>query len=293
MTDISTMTGLQRALAFVAFTPGFRFNKNRNTMKRSHFAALMTVISSLAPAADIPFPNALEEAAVIQAPMTAEIPGSIILGNGDLNGILWVNDGRLRFSITKNDACDGRLVTAEDPELCTIDVKNYKWVVHPGSGFPPSWATPYPTPIICGHVDFSEGNVVQPVSSWVTVRQEGTSSFSHDAGAHRMEATIEGNAGNSAGWGFAPTKREKVKKVALALSGSANGKWYVDLPGTGVSSGWHTFTTRTKSTWKPTPIHSLKRRRSFTGKSSTSANEPRKARRSTGPPTARNTGISA
>jgi hypothetical protein len=137
-------------------------------MQRSRLVALMIFISSLASAADIPFPNAVEEAAVVQAPMTAEIPGSIILGNGDLNGILWVNDGRLRFSITKNDVCDGCLVTAKDPDLCTIEVKNRKWVVPRGSGYPPSWATPYPTPILCGHVDFTEGEVVQPVSSWVT-----------------------------------------------------------------------------------------------------------------------------
>ncbi len=111
---------------------------------------------------DVPFREALEAAAVIQSPMAAEIPGSMILGNGDLNGILWIKKGRLRFSITKNDACDGRHVTANDPDMCTIDVKNRKWNVPPGAGFPPSWSTPYPTPLICGYVDFSGDEAANP-----------------------------------------------------------------------------------------------------------------------------------
>ena len=65
----------------------------------------------------VPFPQALDAAAVVQTPMAPEIPGSLILGNGNLNGILWHHNGQFRFSITKNDACDGRLQTAQDPEL--------------------------------------------------------------------------------------------------------------------------------------------------------------------------------
>ena len=64
---------------------------------------------------EIPYASALQRANVVQEKMATEIPGALILGNGDLNGILWVNRGRLRFSITKNDACDGRLDMANDP----------------------------------------------------------------------------------------------------------------------------------------------------------------------------------
>src|SRR5258708_6583448 len=56
--------------------------------------------------ADIPYASALDAAAVVQTPMAQEIPGSLILGNGDLNGILWIHQGKLRFTITKNDICD-------------------------------------------------------------------------------------------------------------------------------------------------------------------------------------------
>ena len=103
----------------------------------------------------IPFREALDASAIVQEPMASGIPGSMILGNGDLNGILWVKNGQLRFSITKNDACDGRHETENDPEMCTIDVKKGTWNVEEGAGFPPSWSTPYPTPLICGYVDLS------------------------------------------------------------------------------------------------------------------------------------------
>ncbi|OHE81736.1 MAG: hypothetical protein A2107_13005 [Verrucomicrobia bacterium GWF2_62_7] len=86
--------------------------------------------------------------------MAKEIPGALILGNGDLNGILWTHNGKLRFSITKNDVCDGRLDTAKDPDLCKIDVKNRKWTK---PGRPSSWFDyRYPCPLICGHVEFSK-----------------------------------------------------------------------------------------------------------------------------------------
>ena len=96
---------------------------------------------------EIPYPDALNAAAIIQTPMAAEIPGAMILGNGDLNGILWVHQGRLRFSITKNDACDARLDTANDPDFFRVDIRNHEWN---SIGFPPSWNKPYPTPMLPG-----------------------------------------------------------------------------------------------------------------------------------------------
>lgn len=51
-----------------------------------------------------PFPDAIERAKVVQKNVAIEIPGSLILGNGDLNGILWVRDGRLKFSAHPDNA---------------------------------------------------------------------------------------------------------------------------------------------------------------------------------------------
>ena len=90
--------------------------------------ATVLLLAGAAPA-EIPYPGALGRASVVQSPMAEEIPGSLILGNGDLNGILWIHRGRLRFSIAKNDACDGRLDTAKDPDLVRIDIKDHKYNV--------------------------------------------------------------------------------------------------------------------------------------------------------------------
>jgi len=183
---------------------------------------------------DIPFRESLEAATVIQSPMAGEIPGSLILGNGNLNGILWVHQGRVRFSITKNDACDGRLETADDPDLFRVDIKNRQWN---NISYPPSWRKPYPCPLICGHVEFS-GNDGDSPPTWVTIRQEGQSTLVFDKSNKLVIATIKGNAGNSAGWGFVPEVAAPVSRVTARLSGGANAKWYLDFPGTGVSSGW-------------------------------------------------------
>jgi len=196
-------------------------------------------LSGLTGAADgqergVPFRESLDAAAVTQTPMAVEIPGSLILGNGDLNGILWVHQGRLRFSFTKNDACDARLDTANDPDFFRIDVKNRKWN---NIGRPPSWKKPYPCPLICGHVGFS-GDVGDGPPSWITVRQEGQSTFVFDKTGKLAIGTIKGRAGNSAGWGFAPKVEAPAERVTARLSGSANAKWYLDFPGTGVRSGW-------------------------------------------------------
>ncbi|NQT41350.1 MAG: hypothetical protein HQ581_27930, partial [Planctomycetes bacterium] len=214
--------------------------------EQKHTTTLLTAVLTLAAmtraAAAPPFSAALERAEVTQEKMASEIPGALILGNGDLNGILWVHGGRLRFSITKNDACDGRLDTAVDPELCRIDVKNHKWTAPPGSGAPPSWSKPYPCPLICGHVEFSDAGTGETAPAWHTVRGHGRATIDYDEADKLAIAKIEGNAGDSAGWGFTPKTTAPVRRVTARLSGSTNAKWYFHFPGTDVNSGWQPAT---------------------------------------------------
>ena len=54
----------------------------------------------------------------------------------------------------------------------------------------------------------------------------------------QVVATIAGKAGDSAGWGFVPKIRRRGARVTAKFSGSANAKWYLDFPGTGLKSGW-------------------------------------------------------
>ena len=202
-----------------------------------HTLTLFAVLSlaAAASAREIPFTKALDAAAVDQTPMASEIPGSLILGNGDLNGILWYHNGQLRFSITKNDACDGRLETAQDPELVRIDIVNHKWTTPPRSRNPPSWSNRYPCPLICGQIAFGK-----PGTGWSAVRTHSKAAVRYDTGSQQVFATIAGKSGDSAGWGFVPQFHGDghARKITARCSGSANAKWYLDFPGIGVKSGW-------------------------------------------------------
>ncbi|MFO1492843.1 MAG: hypothetical protein U1F77_20195, partial [Kiritimatiellia bacterium] len=189
-------------------------------------------------AAGIPHPSALDAAVVVQQPMATEIPGSLILGNGDFNGILWIHQGKLRFTITKNDACDGRLDTANDPELVRIDIKNHEWTSPPRCGNPPSWDRAYPCPLICGHVEFASSGG----AGWNTVRAHAKATIRYDDTGQLVIATIAGKSGDSSGWGFAPKVAGPVNNVTAKLSGTGNAQWYLDFPDTGVKSGWQPAT---------------------------------------------------
>ena len=241
-TPFHRSTALPKHLLTSALRSGHRLFQRLSPQKQfasNIIAILLTALTSQGFAQTAPYPEAVERAAVVQTPMATEIPGSIILGNGDLNGILWVHQGRLRFSITKNDACDGRLDTSKDPELCRIDVRNHKWTAQPRAVNPPSWDYPYPCPLTCGHVEFG-GSVDK---DWTTVRFHDGATVGYDEGAKQVTASIKGIAGDSAGWGFSP--KTSGKRVTAKLSGSSNAKWYFDFPGTGINSGWQAVTKDT------------------------------------------------
>ena len=92
----------------------------------------------------IPFAESLRRADVAVALMKDGQRESLILGNGDLYGIVWEKDNDLFMRITKNDIWDARVDTSKDGELPRVDPVTRK-VTGPG-GAPPSYALPYPQP---------------------------------------------------------------------------------------------------------------------------------------------------
>ena len=71
----------------------------------------------LAAADEIPFPLALSRASIALATLDDPINDALILGNGDVNGLLFAEGDDLVFRLTKNDVWDARLDTALDPPL--------------------------------------------------------------------------------------------------------------------------------------------------------------------------------
>jgi hypothetical protein len=77
------------------------------------------------PAGDVfPGPNA---AAVVESRIADLKREALVLGNGDLNALMWERDGALCLRVTKNDIWDARIDTSRDPELMTMDIGNRTW----------------------------------------------------------------------------------------------------------------------------------------------------------------------
>jgi hypothetical protein len=94
-------------------------------------------------AGPIPYPAALENANVTLSDMSDGQKAALMLGNGDLYGIVWDKDGELFLRMTKNDIWDARVDTSRDGPLPMVDIATGSVGKH-GAG--PSWELPYPQP---------------------------------------------------------------------------------------------------------------------------------------------------
>lgn len=97
-----------------------------------------------------PFTDALDAASISQDRLDSIHENSLILGNGNLNGLLYSSGDSLVLRITKNDVWDARIDTSGDPETTTIDIKG--WKTNGSKGSWSSWGKPYPCPRACAHV---------------------------------------------------------------------------------------------------------------------------------------------
>jgi hypothetical protein len=93
---------------------------------------------------NIPFQTSLQEANVRLTQLKDAQHESLIIGNGDLYGIVWEKDNNLFMRITKNDIWDARVNTSEDGELPKVNLATHE--VTGSKGAPPGYALPYPQP---------------------------------------------------------------------------------------------------------------------------------------------------
>jgi len=118
----------------------------------------------------IPYRDSLREANVTLNKMQDAQRESLILGNGDMYGIVWEKDGGLFMRITKNDIWDARVDTSKDGDLPRVDVGTHEITGHEGA--PQSYRLQYPQPrcaaalrlgpvpkAMCARLDLEKGGV--------------------------------------------------------------------------------------------------------------------------------------
>jgi hypothetical protein len=112
----------------------------------------------LAAADEIPYPSALDAAAVKLDRMN-DLSHEMILGNGDIAAIVSSTNGAdIVLELGKNDVWDARIDTSDDPDLLDLPARKAK--AGPGAkwpyGFPlhawPSWKKDCPMPNRCARV---------------------------------------------------------------------------------------------------------------------------------------------
>lgn len=69
----------------------------------------------------IPCPEALERAGIALPSLGQPVNDALILGNGDLNALLFAEGDDLVVRITKNDVWDARVDAALNPPLPTLE----------------------------------------------------------------------------------------------------------------------------------------------------------------------------
>ncbi len=82
--------------------------------------SLHMLVSEAMAADAIPFPKALDRSVVVTSSLEDMVNESLILGNGDVNGLLVADGEDLVFRLTKNDVWDARLDSKLNPPLPTL-----------------------------------------------------------------------------------------------------------------------------------------------------------------------------
>ena len=106
---------------------------------------LILTISSCRPERNtIPYAAALQDAEVTLTDLRDGQRQGLILGNGDLYGLVWEKDGSLYMRITKNDIWDARLDASKDGEMPKVDIRS--GIISGPTGGPASYGNTFPQP---------------------------------------------------------------------------------------------------------------------------------------------------
>jgi hypothetical protein len=148
----------------------------------------------------------------------------LVLGNGDLNALLYERHGALCLRISKNDIWDARVDTSADPPLLKVDVPNQKW--SGGGGNIPSWGKPYPTPRTAAIVNIGAAGA----GVWQCIRAQGKVNEwlrRDDAGIMAIEGKAEASAAYR--WNIVPVRAEPCSSLRFKIAGTGGARYYVNI----------------------------------------------------------------
>jgi hypothetical protein len=106
------------------------------------FLAAALVGSNAGAAPAIPYADALAAAKVSESSISDIHNQALVVGNGEMNAIIYSSGNDLHLRISKNDCWDMRVDTQEDPPLPMVNVTTGTATGHGNAG---SWTHPYPT----------------------------------------------------------------------------------------------------------------------------------------------------
>ncbi len=116
--------------------------------------SLMVVLPCFSSAAGIPYPTSLDAAAVT-LPDVADISRKgLVVGNGELNAIVYSSGNDIRLRVSKNDCWDMRINTESNGPLAIVDVAKQTFTGEQRKG-QPSWDSIHPTAIPCTDISLA------------------------------------------------------------------------------------------------------------------------------------------
>ncbi|MHC4933528.1 MAG: glycosyl hydrolase family 95 catalytic domain-containing protein [Planctomycetota bacterium] len=190
-------------------------------------------------AAGIPFEESLRQAHVTLTRMQDGQRESLMLGNGDLYGIVWQRNGALTLRVTKNDIWDARVDTSGDGPLPKVDIGAY--TITGGRGAPPSYKKPYPHPRCAAAIRFGD-SMPGGELRWSCIRGATEHAFASSTDGASATMRVSGGGGASTGYRATLVKAVRASSFVLKIKGSANASYYVDVySGAGkniFASGW-------------------------------------------------------
>jgi len=122
----------------------------KNIVKIALLIFLASAASPALAAGNIAYSAALSAAAVSENNISDISRCGLVIGNGDMNAIVYSVGNDLHLRLGKNDCWDLRVDTENDPPMATIDPATGK--VSNAHGATGSWENPYPTALPCAEI---------------------------------------------------------------------------------------------------------------------------------------------